>query len=120
MANEREAYKDTSSEETPIEKSIMAGNHDFQPLFNENIVRAVILQRLHCFFRLHLNDSALICNYSKLFLDTKAIVHLLNRAGVVLYGNCDGICAYGYLCPGCLFAGFGVCVKSLVNLNGCA
>ena len=59
MADEREAYKGTSSEETPIEKNIMAGEScDFQPLFNENIVRAVTLQGAHRFFRLHLNDSA--------------------------------------------------------------
>ena len=40
-------------------KNIMAGEScDFQPLFNENIVRAVTLQGSHRFFRLHLNDSA--------------------------------------------------------------
>ena len=60
MADEREAYKGTPGEETPIEKNIMAGEScDFQPFFNENIVRAVTLQGSHRFFRLHLNDSAL-------------------------------------------------------------
>ena len=38
VADERRTYKCTPGEETPIEKSIMAGNHDFQPLFNENVI----------------------------------------------------------------------------------
>ena len=63
MADEREASGGTSSEETPIEKSIMAGEScDFQPLFNENVVRAVTLQVSNRFFRLHLNDLAPLFN----------------------------------------------------------
>ena len=59
MADEREASGGTPGEKTPIEKNIMAGEScDFQPLFNENIVRAVTLTRFTPFFRLHLNDAA--------------------------------------------------------------
>ena len=59
VAYEREAYQGTSSEETPIEKNIMAGEScDFQPLFNENVVRAVTSQDINRFFRLHLNYSS--------------------------------------------------------------
>ena len=64
MADEREAYKGTSSEETPIGKSkrpeILAISGRFSM---ECVIGAVTLEDLHRFFRLRLNDSApcLLC-----------------------------------------------------------
>ena len=51
MADEQEAYKGTSSEETPIEKRKMTGNSfDFQSFFNGMCYRAVTYQYSHRFF----------------------------------------------------------------------
>ena len=60
MADETEAYKCTSSEETLIEKEYRAENHeDFQPLFNEICLMELLIQDSATLFRLRLNEAAL-------------------------------------------------------------